>query len=1250
METEGSDVNNSKNVDCDSVVNSKSRIGFDEVKYVDVSEDRCMEIKIKGSNENANEDLHCDSAQSKSSDSDRLYQTNSNLNGGITISSSEDEVTSFGPRTGGNGLEVDAGIDLGISSRTRLKMGFCKMPTEVNENMSFGDSDNSLTSSNADDDDEDFEANNYNSSVSMESISLEGNEEDNEVREVDEDESKGIDNEEQSHDEQVSNRGRFSCIRSQTFSGIKNMMEIGEENNNNLDGAYDGNEIRKTKVNNDGTYKKECEKDMVSGKEEELRKSTNMKETSAFENCEIGARVVKPSFNNRGWSGKKKQKKLGSSTWTYDGKGDNESNGIHKGNGECNDKFNGDDNNKVDLWEVKVCGKEWESRESTKTKQASADENTDIGMRVAKPPTEKSDCSSTKDLKKLDSTTVPYEEEKVDNKFNAAPNENGQTADNFNGDGTYKERFSEDKESKKHKEMDEATKRKIFYGPRNYDFLRILVDSILDKGEALEGGATEQEAKQSSLIEYTLPLKFKFEDEEPKPEEKSELDKMADELFAEMEFALKSKEMGSFDPPAVGNENKNVSEVQTNQTNLCHQVKHHLVLDEQIGLRCCHCSYVDLEIRHITPPLLKRKYSAGALERNKVSGDEDFSMFNGLEFQASGDNSQEPFNHNKGTVWDIIPGVRESMYSHQQEGFEFLWKNMAGSIDLAELKSSNSSGVGGCIISHAPGTGKTRLTIVFIEAYLKLFPYFLPVIIAPASMLLTWEEEFRKWNVEFPFHNLNNLEFSGKENKTALKFLPESKRQDKDAVRMLKIYSWRKDKSILGVSYNLYKILAGEKFIKDKGKKKQKKVFLDKDAEQLRKILLELPDLVVLDEGHTPRNQRSHIWNTLLKLQTKRRIILSGTPFQNSFGELFNTLRLVRPEIADVLAKGKAFADMIPSRTGKCCRKKLRETAASHPSSGGKVDDAIEKLKATIAPFVHVHKGSILQESLPGLRDCVVLLNPPQLQKNLIESIEGSQNTFNFEHKVALVSVHPSLFLWCSLSDKEKSIIDQDTLEQIRLNPNEGVKTRFIMALISFSAAMNEKVLIFSQYIHPLGLIKDQIKKKFGWDEGKEVFQMQGQLDQKHRQNLINIFNDPKTEAKVLLASTKCCSEGINLVGASRVVLLDVVWNPSVERQAISRAYRLGQVKVVYTYHLMTSGTTESDKYCRQAEKDRLSELVFSSTTKESDKQKAPAAVFSDKILEEMVGHEKFKDMFEKIIYQPKETNLIESFGLASHS
>ena len=136
------------------------------------------------------------------------------------------------------------------------------------------------------------------------------------------------------------------------------------------------------------------------------------------------------------------------------------------------------------------------------------------------------------------------------------------------------------------------------------------------------------------------------------------------------------------------------------------------------------------------------------------------SHVDGSQLNVSDNNSETNFSRNEGTVWDLIPGVKQKLYPHQQEGFEFIWKNLAGNTNLRKLKKAVPCREGGCIISHAPGTGKTRLAVVFLMAYLKVFPKCLPVIVAPASLLHTWEEEFKKWDI--PFHNLNNLELSGK--------------------------------------------------------------------------------------------------------------------------------------------------------------------------------------------------------------------------------------------------------------------------------------------------------------------------------------------------------------------------------------------------------------------------------------------------------------------------------------------------------
>ncbi|KAG5027477.1 hypothetical protein JHK86_023391 [Glycine max] len=746
-------------------------------------------------------------------------------------------------------------------------------------------------------------------------------------------------------------------------------------------------------------------------------------------------------------------------------------------------------------------------------------------------------------------------------------------------------------------------------------------NQLEEKDDDIDQGQTQPLAsRETVLVNWNFTKKELIE--------KSEFEKELDNLWGEMDMLLRVEEIGS-----------QIDKVGENEENSASQCKHDTIFNEEIGIYCRWCGWIHTEIKYITPPFVDNERSG----REALSGGGKTSQFDGVLFNDSVDDSEAVWSHNEGTVWDLIPDIKESLFPHQQEGFEFIWTSLAGTIDLAELKRVDMHTEGGCIISHAPGTGKTKLTMVFLQTYLQLFPKCLPIIIAPANILLTWEDELRKWNLGIPFHNLNNAELSGNEQDINEVDLSGNQRQNKDAIRMVKLCSWYKEKSILLISYHLYERLA-RGLCEDDGKKEKKNKKMKKGKKRARtreyietamgKVLRDYPGLLILDEGHTPRNQRSYIWKVLSESRSQKRVLLSGTPFQNNFLELYNILCLMKP----------SFPDSIPQELKKFCQSRLRKErkASKYASyepiySGNSADEKIKQLKSLMNPFVHVHKGSILQKNLPGLRDCVLVLKPDRLQQETLDIIDSSQNILNFEHKLALVSVHPSLFLNCSLSKKEESVLDKDQLEKLRLNPYVGVKTNFLLELVRLCDAVNEKVLVFSQFIDTLCLIKDQLESAFHWSVGTEVLYMYGKLDQKQKQSLIHSFNDTNSKAKVLLASIKASSEGINLIGASRVVLLDVVWNPSVERQAICRAYRLGQKKVVYTYHLLAQDTPECIKFCKQAEKDRLSELVFSNKNAKSDKLNSCGAALEDAVLDIMVQHEKLKDMFGELLVQPKE-------------
>ncbi|CAD6243201.1 unnamed protein product [Miscanthus lutarioriparius] len=680
----------------------------------------------------------------------------------------------------------------------------------------------------------------------------------------------------------------------------------------------------------------------------------------------------------------------------------------------------------------------------------------------------------------------------------------------------------------------------------------------------------------------SLPLVFAFGDEDA--EENIENDKYQEDLWRECDIAFESMNIGS---------------------NSCEEEFGASIVMLSISKSDMYCllwgkfsaereSAIDPELDKMLKEMLN------VFEQN------DVLVSNGHELPCNFGG------HKAGSVWDLIPGVKETMFPHQQDAFEFLWTKLAGGTTIEQLKQNVKSDVGGgCVISHAPGTGKTRLAITFVQSYLEVFPHCSPVIIAPRGMLATWEKEFRKWKVKLPFHVLNSTEISWSEDKTIQEQVAKNgtfhrrlltDKMDQNYRRLVKLGSWMNGTSIIGLSYSLFRKLANHEGM---------------DGDKVRKLLLEKPDLLVLDEGHTPRNKKSLIWKVLKRVRTEKRIILSGTLFQNNFEELYNTLRLVRPKDADTVH--------LETDEGKDFWSSLRLNDITKAN--------INEVRKKLDPIVHIHSGKFLQKSLSGLRESVVILNPLPYQKEVIASMEKAVATMGLdaEYKISIASIHPSLLASAKLSEEEESILDIPKLKSLRSSPSEGVKTRFVLEIVRLCEALNERVLVFSQYLGPLSMIMEQLKEKFNWAEGKEILLMSGNVPVKNRETMMEVFNNMKSKAKVMLASTKACCEGITLIGASRVVLLDVVWNPSVGRQAIGRAYRIGQEKIVYTYNLIAEGTTEKSKYDRQAKKEHMSKLLFSKEPEHGECNLPPELTFNDRVLEEMTAREDLKELFVKI-------------------
>lgn len=90
------------------------------------------------------------------------------------------------------------------------------------------------------------------------------------------------------------------------------------------------------------------------------------------------------------------------------------------------------------------------------------------------------------------------------------------------------------------------------------------------------------------------------------------------------------------------------------------------------------------------------------------------------------------------------------------------------------------------------------------------------------------------------------------------------------------------------------------------------------------------------------------------------------------------------------------------------------------------------------------------------------------------------------------------------------------------------------------------------------------------WENGKDYYRLDGKTPKSIRHAMINEFNNViNKRARVFLISAKAGGQGINLIGANRVIILDTSWNPSNDQQNIFRVFRLGQKRNCYIYRLL---------------------------------------------------------------------------------
>lgn len=149
-----------------------------------------------------------------------------------------------------------------------------------------------------------------------------------------------------------------------------------------------------------------------------------------------------------------------------------------------------------------------------------------------------------------------------------------------------------------------------------------------------------------------------------------------------------------------------------------------------------------------------------------------------------------------------------------------------------------------------------------------------------------------------------------------------------------------------------------------------------------------------------------------------------------------------------------------------------------------------------------------------------------------------------------------------------------------------GNKMNVVIPLIEELIRERHKVLVFSKYLKMLYVIDECLSRR-----NIRTLHYNGTLPPRSREEVLNTFKEEEYE--VLLITVGAGGEGITITEADRVIIIDPNWNPTVDDQAIDRAYRIGQKNNVIVYRLVTCSTVEEKMYARQVWKECTNKLVM---------------------------------------------------------
>ncbi|XP_068158418.1 transcriptional regulator ATRX homolog isoform X4 [Drosophila tropicalis] len=586
------------------------------------------------------------------------------------------------------------------------------------------------------------------------------------------------------------------------------------------------------------------------------------------------------------------------------------------------------------------------------------------------------------------------------------------------------------------------------------------------------------------------------------------------------------------------------------------------------------------------------------------------------------------------TFIKVDADIVKQLKPHQIDGVRFMYDSCFGGSNH-NLKISGS----GCILAHCMGLGKTLQLIALLHTVIsyKVLNTNKVMILCPKSTVMNWAEEFQRWLG--PLKRNNHIKV----------YVFSDTSDISEKLRLLEEWSLSTSKKAgcLLVGYEAFRTLVFYHSYKNRGNLTSGNLEIIRD--KVKKYLLEPgPDLVVCDEGHIIKNSKSAISLAVAQIKTKKRIILTGTPIQNNLKEYYSMVNFIKPLY---LGTEREFANLYanPIKNGQHKDSGKKDITVMKQRS--------YVLHKKLSKFVQRKEAELLKTFLPQKFEYVLFIPMTDVQNTLYEYILDAISIRGDSRGKSLITdytvlrkiwTHPKVLedAWknantlkykkdarkvaCLHSDEDQpdDIYDRQTgiisvtndwwrqylskkdLETIM--PSNKLRTMF--SILRLCEEKGEKCLIFSAFVAVLNVVEYFFKKINGsdpeilqnihvpssqtitnkWIIGQDYYRLDGKTPKHIRHEMIKRFNNESNRrARVFLISAKAGGQGVNLVGANRVIILDTSWNPSNDQQNIFRIFRLGQKKNCYIYRLISMGTMEEKVYSRSVTKQAMSFRVI---------------------------------------------------------